>query len=279
MLLYDHFKCPIITWLYKMKQMNEINQVQDDEIDLLNFLETLWNGKWVISSFVATAFLLGVGFLSLKDAAYESKLIFSIGTIPPFSDENTASTDFQKKFYSVSVFEEWKQNNSNTSLVFKDFRDTEVVDGFLLSKNQSQQLATFTSAFLKKDDSFILVKSNQLPILDDFFKYAQHINKLLENEYIVRSNEHFKIIETRFKELGIADSKIINTLLSINRYIITANKGAGVLRIQRPTMPKKISPKSFLILAMSLVLGGMIGVFVILVRDAIAKRKERLGKT
>ena len=44
-------------------------------------------------------------------------------------------------------------------------------------------------------------------------------------------------------------------------------------------MPKKVSPKSKLILAMSLVLGGMIGMIVILVRDAIKKRKERLGKT
>ena len=279
MILYDHFKRPTITWLYKMEKMNEINQIQDDEIDLFDFVERLWNGKWLISSFVAIAVLLGVGFISLKDPVYESKLIFSVGTIPPYSDENTALADFQKIFYSVNVFEEWKQNNSNTSLVFKDFSDTEVVDGFLLSKNQSLQLATFISAPVNKDGSFILVKSNQLPILDDFFKYAQHINKLLENEYIVRSNENLKIIETRFKDLDIADSKIINTLLSIKRYIFTANKGAGVLRIKRPTMPKKVSPKSKLILAMSLVLGGMIGVAVILVRDTITKRKERLGKT
>ena len=116
-----------------MKRMNEINQVQDDEIDLFEFFKTLWDGKWLISAFVAIAVLLGGSFVLLKDAVYESKLIYSVDTIPPFYEANKVSTDFQNKFYSVSVFEEWKKNNGDTSLVFDDFSATEVVDGFVLS--------------------------------------------------------------------------------------------------------------------------------------------------
>ena len=256
--------------------MNQMNQVQDDEIDLFELLQTLWDGKWLISVFVATALLLGGGFLLSKDAVYESKLIYSIDTIPPFYGVSKASTDFQNKFYSVSVFEEWKQNNSNTPLVFEDFSATEVVDGFVLSKNEDKQLATLASE--KKGGSFVHVKSNQLPMLDDFFEYATHINELLKDEYVVRAREELKIIDARFKDLGSADSNIVNTVLSIDRYIVTAEKGAKVLTIQHPTMPKKVSPKSSLILAMSLVLGGMVGVFFILFRNAITKRKEQLAK-
>ena len=259
-----------------MKQMNEMNQVQDDEIDLFQFFETLWDGKWLISAFVAIALLLGGGFLLLKDAVYESKLFYLVDAIPPFYDANKASTDFQNKFYSVSVFEEWKQNNINTSLVFEDFSATEVVDGFVLSKDESGQLATLVSK--KKIGRFLLVKSNQLPILDDFFEYATHINGLLKDEYVVRAKEELNIIDARFKDLGSADSNIVNTVLSIDRYIVTAEKGAKVLAIQHPTMPKKVSPKVSLILALSVVLGGMVGVFFILVRNAITKRKEQLAK-
>jgi hypothetical protein len=279
MIFYDNFKHPIITWLYKMKQMNKINQVQDDEIDLFELFETFWDGKWLISSFVAIAVLLGGGFLLLKDAVYESKLIFSIDTIPPFYKVEMASIDFQKKFYSVSIFKEWKQNNINTSLVYEDFSVTEVVDGFVLSKDEDKQLAILTLASEKKDSSFVLVRSNQLPILDDFFKYAHHINKLLKSEYVLRSNQELKIIEARFKDMVRPDSSIVNTLLSIDRYIVTADRGADVLAIQRPTIPKKVSPTSFLILALSVVLGGMVGVFVLIVRNAITKRKEQLVKT
>ena len=261
----------------QMNQVNKMNKVQDDEIDLFELFQTLWDGKWLISVFVAIAVLLGGSFLLLKDAVYESKVTYSVDTLPPFYDENKASVDFQNKFYSVNVFEEWKQNNSDTSLVFEDFSATEVVDGFLVSKDERKQLATLASK--KKGSSFILVKSNQLPILDDFFKYAHHINKLLKNEYVLRSNEELKIIEARFKNMVTPDSNILNTLLSIDRYIVTADKGADVLTIQRPTLPKKVSPKSFLIFTMSVVLGGMIGVFVLFVRNAITKRKEQLVKT
>ena len=257
--------------------MNQIKQVQDDEIDLFELFQTLWDGKWLISAFVAIALLLGSGFLLLKDAVYESKLIYSVDTIPPFYEANKVSTDFQNKFYSVSVFEEWKKNNGDTSLVFDDFSATEVVDGFVLSKDEDEQLATLASE-KKGDSSFVLVKSNQLPILDDFFEYATHINGLLKDEYVVRAKEELNIIDARFKDLGSADSNIVNTVLSIDRYIVTAEKGAKVLAIQRPTMPKKVSPKVSLILALSVVLGGMVGVFFILVRNAIAKRKEQLAK-
>ena len=259
-----------------MNQMNQMNQVQDDEIDLFEVFQTLWDGKWLISVFVAIAVLLGGSFLLLKDAVYESKVIYSVDTLPPFYEANKASIDFQNKFYSVSVFDEWKQKNTNTTLVFEDFSATEVVDGFVLSKNEDEQLATLASE--KKGVSFVLVKSNQLPILVDFFEYATHINGLLKDEYVVRAKEELNIIDARFKDLGSADSNIVNTVLSIDRYIVTAEKGAKVLAIQHPTMPKKVSPKVSLILALSVVLGGMVGVFFILVRNAITKRKEQLAK-
>jgi len=255
--------------------MNEMNQVQVDEIDLFELLQTLWDGKWLISAFVAIAVLLG-GFLFLQNQKYQSKVIYSIDTIPPFYEANKALTDFQRKFYSVSVFNEWKQNNSNTSIVFEDFSTNESVDGFLVSKSQSKQLATFGSE--KHDGSFVLIESNQLAISDDFFKYATHINGLLKAEYIERAKDELNIIETRFKDFSTANDAIISQILTIDRYVVSAEKGSSVLSIRRPTMPKKVSPKSFFILAISIVLGGMVGVFFILVRNVIKKRKEHLAK-
>jgi hypothetical protein len=64
--------------------MSEVRPTYDDEIDLFDFFETSWDGKWLISAFVAIALLIGRGFLLLKDAVYESKLIYSVDTIPPF---------------------------------------------------------------------------------------------------------------------------------------------------------------------------------------------------
>ena len=256
--------------------MNQINQVQDDEIDLFELFQTLWDGKWLITAFVAIAVLLGSLFLLSKDATYESKLSYSVDTIPPFYSERKASTDFQKKFYSVSVFNDWKKDNGKVSLVFSDFADSQVVNGFLLLKDENNRLATLKSE--KKDGPFILVKSKQLSMLDEFFKYAYHINELLKVEYIERAKDELNIIETRFKDFSTANDAIISQILTIDRYVVSATNGAKVITIQRPTMPKKVSPKPYLILAMSVVLGGIVGVLFIFIRNAVTKRKKQLDK-
>ena len=247
-----------------------------DEIDLFELFQTLWDGKWLITAFVAVAVLLGGSFLLLKDAVYESKLIYSVDTIPSFYDNKKAHTDFQKKFYSASVFDDWKKDNGNVSLTFSDFARTETVDGFVLSKSVNAGLVSLESE--RNGDSFILVKSKQLSMLDDFFNYAQHINELLKVEYIERAKYELNIVETRLKDFSTASDAIISQTLTIDRYIVSAETGSKVFTIQRPTMPEKVSPKSTRILAMHIVLGGVIGVFFILVRNAITKRKEQLAK-
>ena len=262
-----------------MKRMNEINQVQDDEIDLFELFQTLWDGKWLIIAFVATAVLLGGSliFVKEKDKAlplYESKLVYFVDTLPPFYNNNKVLTDFYKKFHSIDVFENWKKREGNVSITFEDFSATKVVDGFVLSKGESQRLATLV--LKERGDSFVLVKSKQLPLLDDFFKYANYINELLKNDYVGRLNDELKIIDARFKDLGTANSDIVNTVYLIDRYIVAVDRGANILDIRRPTMPETIQPKKSnpsLILAMSVILGGMAGVVSLLLRNAIRKRK------
>jgi len=249
-----------------------MSQTYDDEIDLFELFQVLWGGKWLISTFVVLAFLLGGGFILSKDKAYESKVVYSIDNIPPFYNDDKASTDFQKKFYSIDVFNEWKKSNENTSLVFKDFSKTEVIDGFVLSKDEGATLAVI------KDSASILVKSNQLPILNDFYEYAEHINVLLKVEYVSRAKDELKMIETRFKDLSSADTSVVQTVLSIDRYIVSAESGDNVLSVQRPSVPKKVAPKSSLILALSLVLGGFIGAAYVLIMNAIKTRREQLAK-
>ena len=256
--------------------MSEVRPTYDDEIDLFELFEMVWNGRWLITLFVAIAVSIGGSFLLLKDASYESKLIYSIDTLPPFYAADKALIDFQNMFYSANLFNAWKKNNSNSTIMFEDFSMTEVVDGVVVSKNGQGQLATIVTE--NKGDPFISIKSNQLPILDDFFEYAQHINALLKDKYVVRATNELLIIEGRFNDISTTEANIINLILSIDRFVVSMQSEASVLTIKNPTLPQKVSPKSSLILAFSIVLGGMVGVCFILVRNAITKRKEQLVK-
>ena len=83
-----------------MSQMNEMNQVQDDEIDLFELFQTLWDGKWLISAFVAIAFLLGGGFLLSKDAVYQTKIFLSVDSYATINKK----TERVLHLFSIKVF-------------------------------------------------------------------------------------------------------------------------------------------------------------------------------
>ena len=254
-----------------------MTNTHEDEIDLFELFEAIWDGKWIVSFAILMTILAGFVFLFFYETEYEAKLNYSVDTIPPFYDGKKAFADFEKRFYSKSEFEYWKKSSGNTSLLFEDFSATEVVDGFVVSKNENELLAALESQ--NNSGSFVLIRANQLSILDDFFQYTNHINEVLKNEYVLRARDELKIIESRFKDLGSADTNIVKTVLSIDRFIVSAEQGAKVFVIQRPTMPKNVSPSLPLVLSISVVLGGMIGSLWIFVRIAIRKRRQKLAQT
>ena len=160
--------------------------------------------------------------------------------------------------------------------MFEDFSATEVIDGFVFSRSEDAQLATLTSG--KHHDSFVLVKTNQLRILMDFFKYTNYINEELKNDYVFRGKDELKSLDLRLRDLTSNDNNTFESNLLIDRFIVSVEKGANVLRIKNPTIPEKVSPNSLVTLVISVVLGGMMGVFFTLARSSIRKREEQLDK-
>ena len=51
--------------------MNQMNQVQDDEIDLFELFQTLWDGKWKIILITFVAAIIGVVFSVVKPNSFE----------------------------------------------------------------------------------------------------------------------------------------------------------------------------------------------------------------
>lgn len=71
-----------------------------------------------------------------------------------------------------------------------------------------------------------------------------------------------------------ADSLV--ALLSVDRYISDVKMGANTLVIQRPTIPESTLSKPSLIIFVSAVIGGMLGVFIILILNITRARKNQL---
>lgn len=255
-----------------MKQQNDL------EIDLFEMFQALWNGKRLISAFIVISVLLSGPFLFFRDVKYESKVIYSIDTIPPFYMSDRVFADFQQKFLSSSIFENWKRSNNKISLKFEDFSPTEIIDGIVLSKNEASRLLAIKSETANR--SFILIRSNQLSLLKDVFDYADYVNKLLRTEYIARAKDDLNIY--RKSSANIFNTRDGNTnflnFLDTQRYVKLAEQGKHVFTIHRPASPvKKDLSETMIILLVAL--GGMVGAMCVLILNAIRKRKQLLTKT
>jgi len=277
--------------------MQEVSQPKNDEIDLFELFETLWRGKWFISGFVAISVLLGGGFLFIVTPIYESKLVLFVENPPPFYETEKVRSDFKRLFYSKSSFEGWKSKNAQSELVFEDFNITEVINGFIFVKKEGDVLANLSleNRAKKQIESILVVKTNKHSLINEFFRYESHINNLLTSEYVKRAEDELKIIDSRLQSMVPSDIALVNnmlnfdryiasakkdvsTLLNLDRYIASTKKGIKVISLSRPTFPKKISPKRKQTLALSVVLGGMIGVMYVLVFNTIRKRKAVLRR-
>ncbi len=255
-----------------------MNQLEDNEIGLFDFFETVWDGRLVISFFVIIALSLGGLFIYLKDSEYESTLIYATDTMPPFdNDQRKIFKDFQKIFYSEDIFNAWKRDNKSSPLNFDFISTTQSIDNIKFSKHEDKR-----TVIHDKDDkigAYILVRSNEEALLDDLFEYANHVNSALTTEYIKRAKDEINIMYKRFNDPSATTDSITRELLAVDRYIVEAEKGDKVLLLMHPTYPEKVSPRIKLVLVVSFVLGVMIAIIYIFFRDAYRSRNMQSTKT
>ena len=257
----------------------------DDEIDLIELFASLWDGKWAIVSATLIALCVGGAYSVFKErthiVSHQSTIGFSVRNFPPLHDANDANEiffDFRELFHAKAEFEAWRARNSEAKIDFSDISLTKVVDGVELASNP--KLVSLEGDGLK-------VNTNDLQVLDSFHRYLGSLNETLTRQYIVRTQADVKYIEQRFKELWSSDDALQDQVLNLlrhakevrtlNYYVDRAETGAAnVLEIRRPTPPivTSTAPKTNLMLALSVLLGGFFGAAYVLVRNAFRRRGE-----
>lgn len=240
-------------------------------MDLFEFFEVMWNGKWFIIFAILMTCFTGIFFVQTNETHHESIIKFTTDTTPPFYKEQRVVSDFQKFFYSQSTFEKWKKNSSGAEISFEDLSLNAEVDGFVLSRNKRTSLSEINIS--GNGRTTLIIRTDKLGILNDIYDYCNFINQILKNNYVNRARDELQIVTTRFKDLGAADSVIVETVLDIDRFIVSAEKGSNIFMFERPTFPKKTSPSLYLVITASFIFGGIIGVLFVLVHASLKGRK------
>ena len=226
-----------------MNEMNEMNKVQDDEIDLFELFQTLWDGKWLISVFVALATLIGFGYSQVVQPKYD------------------VSVPYTTNIYSVSA----------QQICSRDMKCIE-------SEAIKRLLSLLENSWAKKRKSSTLSFLTSFPLEENQYDaLIQQANTALTNEVYIEASTELALIQTELTDALLGTERVATNMLNAKRIIQSIDGGQSVISFGSISVVKS-SPKVPLILALSFVLGGTVGVFFILVRNAIAKRKEQLAK-
>ena len=213
---------------------------QDNDIDILEFFEMLWDGKWLIITFVVLCTLVGFIYSQVVQPKYNVSAPYTINSYS-VSSQQICGSDTKcldkvayKRIFS-SLAEGWYGKNSNLYL------STTIP----LEVNEYEaQMAQIGEAY-KKD------------------VYTEAITELA-------------IIETELIDAVLSTERVAANMLNAKRLIQIIDGGRSVITFGSISVIKS-SPKVALILVFSAILGGMMGSLYILVRNASSKRKKRIG--
>lgn len=210
--------------------MAEDRSTYDDEIDLLDLLETLWDGKWLISSLVVLAALLGFGY------SY---------TIPP-KYKVTAS------YSENSICEK----SACKKLAFNSL----INNGWAVDKKVS-----------------LLSLSITTPLdVTEYEAQLESVNEVITNKIYTDAKNEYALIKSELPEYLYNTDFAFGYTLPPKRIIRAIDSGQSALTFAAVSV-SKISSKVFLILSISVLLGGTIGIVFVLFRNALHNRKKKIN--
>ena len=232
--------------------MSDVRPTYDDEIDLFEFFETLWDGKWLISAFVTLATLIGFGYSQVAQPKYDVSVPFRVNIYSVLSQQICESNNQNQK--------DWRASDCLADGTLSYFLERLGSGWGLSAKNDAITYATSTPSSVNAYEDAL---SNALISTNEALK-DEAVSELASIESISNDNV-------------LATERVATNMLNAKRVVLSLEGGQNAISFGSVSVVKS-SPKVPLILALSVVLGGMVGVFFILVRNVITKRKEQLAK-
>ena len=253
--------------------MTKNPSTDNDEIDLINVFKTLWEGKFFIIFFILMANLFVFTFNNMKDPVFVSKLSIEIENVPPFFDTgdtklkiNKTFVEFNNEFNSKTNFDSWKNISKKSTLSFDNFSKTDVINGYQFT-NEGRLLAQFSQESKKLHEADLVINTNNPSILNDFYNYSIYINKILEKKYVSRFEYELNMLETKYSDAEKYGA-VIFRILPIKWFVTNIRMGQNIIKVNPPSIPKKIAPKNSVIFGISSILGLIIGLLFVFVRKA-----------
>ncbi|SFH78487.1 G-rich domain on putative tyrosine kinase [Pseudomonas guineae] len=230
-------------------------QTNEDEIDLIELLQGLWGQKWLISAVISLALMFAVVYIFISKPVYSVTTVLAPAPVNAFGlivgDIGVGQQQTTKSAIAIGT----DLANDALALVVKNFESAAVSVEFNNTLKESGdyvvQVKRGKSNFDPVTVSVVSVSAEGAKkYLDGYMAYVTDVSAVQLNEY--------------FQALGVSHSVSAESLYRVEQ--------ASAL----PAQP--IKPKKPLIVALGLVLGGMLGVFIALIRLMLKKRSAKMAE-
>ena len=256
--------------------MKEIEQI-DDEIDLKELALKIWNGKWFVVSFVIAVLLSISIYVSLVDEVFESEIIFERQVqISSLNNNNDNNATLKKFFYDTKNFEKWKDASKNQLISYQDLSESYIdIDSKLSYLKDQKNLEVYFREPKKKEKlSKFVIRSNDPKKIQAYQNYLDFLNSLIKKEILSDLNFKKDLISESQKKSQQGENFILGDSLDKQSRQIEFDMRKiqieDVFQFTYPTTPKLIKPKKKIIFSIGAILGLILGVFMLLIRESLS---------
>ena len=213
-------------------------QYESDEIDLFELAETLWRGKFIIILCTVFALGFGLGFLNFQTKKYTVSIPYTVGiysvTDQQICGGNRACLSTTTLSYASNAF------GSDWSLNTKSNR-------FEMSTTAPQSIA-------------------------EYMETARAASEAVTLQTKIDTENELNAISSIDTPDMLGTERIATNILNAKRIITALENGAHAITFTNVSITQV--QKTNLVLALSIVLGAFLGASAVLLRAAIANRRN-----
>ena len=251
----------------------------DDEIDLFEIVEILWQGKWIIVASVFIALAASYAYLMNKEVVYEYNLPYSSITAPDagafrhFLTLSDVPFSLNEKSKTLSL----TSTNPNYEAVISS-------EAAIIGNKLTQSLieeANLTIKWMKYKSQSLINEANLTLKLIEKDIPVQILNSETAAKRYFEAKSVLQNITDGAEDIPV---QILNSEADAKRYfeaksvLQNITDRTSVIEFQ-PVVKTEKSTKVTLVLALSVVMGGIAGLFFIFLLRMVAAYKKRQEAT
>jgi len=229
--------------------MNDVNRNQyDDEIDLFEVVEILWKSKWIIIASVFLSLVIATAYLAYKNTVY-------LYTVPYSSALNSVGDQSICAIY----------DNKNLN------HQKECLNNYALAKFKDHLNSSFTNFYKKSAIELTSTNGNITEQLQSEIKQAV---KKMTTALGTDTKRELMLISADTPTQILGTETVAKNYIAAKRLFNNINDGKKSI-VFKPVVKSVKSPKTSLVLALSVIGGGMMGLLLVFMLRMIAAYKKR----